>query len=72
MKIFVKDKMNLSETEVEIRCRERDNEVEAIIESVRNVEDTLMGEKENGDKIPVRISRVLYFEAVDRNVYGYT
>ena len=72
MKIFVKDKMNISETEVEIRCRERDNEVEAIIESVRNVEDTLMGEKENGDKVPVRISRVLYFEAVDRNVYGYT
>ena len=72
MKIFVKDKLNLSETEVEIRCRERDEEVERILESVRSLEDTLMGEKENGDKTPVYISRVLYFEAVDRNVFAYT
>ena len=72
MKIFVKDKMNLSETEVEIRCRERDQEVEGIIESIKSVEDTLMGEKENGDKTPVSISKVLYFEAVDRNVFAYT
>ena len=72
MKIFVKDKLNLSETEVEIRCRERDEEVERILESVRSLEDTLMGEKENGDKTPVFISRVLYFEAVDRNVFAYT
>lgn len=72
MKIFVKDKMNISETEVEIRCNERDEEVEAVLESIRSLEDTLMGEKENGDKEPVRISRVLYFEAVDRNVFAYT
>lgn len=72
MKIFVKDKMNISETEVEIRCNERDEEVETVLESIRSLEDTLMGEKENGDKEPVRISRVLYFEAVDRNVFAYT
>ena len=72
MKIFVKDKMNLSESEVEIRCKERDTEVEAVLESIRSVSDTIIGEKENGDKEPVRISRVLYFEAVDRNVFVYT
>ena len=72
MKIFVKDKLNLAETEVEIRCRERDAEVEEIIESIRSLEETLLGEKENGDKIPVTISKVLYFEAVDRNVFAYT
>ena len=72
MKIFVKDKMNLSETEVEIRCKERDTEVEAVLESIKATGDVLMGEKENGDKEPVRISRVLYFEAVDRNVFVYT
>ena len=72
MKIFVKDKMNLSETEVEIRCKERDSEVEAVLESIKATGDVLMGEKENGDKEPVRISRVLYFEAVDRNVFAYT
>ncbi|MBP3233816.1 MAG: LytTR family transcriptional regulator [Eubacterium sp.] len=72
MKLFVKDKMNLSETEVEIRCKERDTEVEAVLEAVKSVSYTLLGEKENGDKEPVRISRVLYFEAVDRNVFAYT
>jgi len=72
LKIFVKDKMNLSETEVEIRCKERDTEVEAVLEAVKSVSYTLLGEKENGDKEPVRISRVLYFEAVDRNVFAYT
>jgi DNA-binding LytR/AlgR family response regulator len=72
LKIFVKDKQNISETEVEIRCRERNEEVERILESVRSLEDTLMGEKENGDKTPVYISKVLYFEAVDRNVFAYT
>lgn len=72
MKIFVKDKMNLSETEVEIRCKERNTEVEAVLESIKIASDTIMGEKENGDMEPVRISRVLYFEAVDRNVFAYT
>lgn len=72
MKIFVKDKMNLSETEVEIRCKERDTEVEAVLESIKIASDSIMGEKENGDMEPVRISRVLYFEAVDRNVFAYT
>ena len=72
MKIFVKDKVKISETEVEIRCREKDSEVEAVLESIKSVSDTLMGEKENGDKEPVRVSKVLYFEAVDRNVFAYT
>ena len=72
LKIFVKDKLNLAETEVEIRCEERDAEVEGIIESIRSLEENLMGEMENGDKIPVIISKVLYFEAVDRNVFAYT
>jgi DNA-binding LytR/AlgR family response regulator len=64
--------MNLSETEVEIRCKERDSEVEAVLESIKATGDVLMGEKENGDKEPVRISRILYLEAVDRNVFAYT
>ena len=72
MKLFVKDKQNLAETEVEIRCRERDAEVENIISAVKAAGNTLIGEKENGDKTPVYISKVLYFEAVDRNVFAYT
>ena len=72
MKLFVKDRMDLAETEVEIRCRERDSEVENIIRSVQTAGDYLICEKENGDKSPVYISRILYFEAVERNVFAYT
>ena len=72
MKLFVRDKLNLAETEVEIRCRERDEEVENLIRTIKSAGDTLIGEKENGDKTPVYISKVLYFEAVDRNVFAYT
>ena len=50
MKLFVKDRMDLTETEVEIRCRERDSEVENIIRSIKTAGDYLICEKENGDK----------------------
>lgn len=72
MKLFVRDNLNLAETEVEIRCSERDEEVKNLINAVKAAGDTLIGEKENGDKTPVYISKVLYFEAVDRNVFAYT
>ena len=72
LKLFVREKKDLTETEVEIRCRERSEEVEGIITAIKAAGDTLMGEKENGDKTPVYISKVLYFEAVDRNVFAYT
>ncbi len=72
MKLFVRDKQNLAETEVEIRCRQRDEEVDNLINAINSAGDTLIGEKENGDKAPVYISKVLYFEAVDRNVFAYT
>ncbi|MBO6166245.1 MAG: LytTR family transcriptional regulator [Eubacterium sp.] len=72
MKLFIRDKLSLAETEVEIRCSERNEEVENLINAVKSAGETLIGEKENGDKTPVYISRVLYFEAVDRNVFAYT
>lgn len=72
MKLFVKDKQSVQETEVEIRCREQDDEVKELIASIRSVGESLIGEKENGDKTPVKISRILYFEAVERNVFAYT
>ena len=72
MKLFVRDNLNLAETEVEIRCSERDEEVKNLINAVKAAGDTFIGEKENGDKTPVYISKVLYFEAVDRNVLAYT
>ena len=72
MKLFVRENQNLAETEVEIRCNERDTEVENLIYAINSAANVIIGEKENGDKIPVYITKVLYFEAVDRSVYAYT
>ncbi len=72
MKLFVKDNQNISETEVEIRCQNRDEEVENLVNAINLAGNTLMGEKENGDKTPVYVSKILYIEAVDRNVFAYT
>ena len=72
MKLFVRENQNLAETEVEIRCNERNAEVENLIYAINSAANVIIGEKENGDKIPVYITKVLYFEAVDRSVYAYT
>ncbi len=72
MKLFVRDNQNLAETEVEIRCNERNEEVENLISAINSATNVIIGEKENGDKTPVYLSKVLYFEAVDRNVYACT
>jgi DNA-binding LytR/AlgR family response regulator len=72
LKLFVRENQNLAETEVEIRCRERNEEVENLIHAINSASNVIILEKENGDKAPVYLSKVLYFEAVDRNVYACT
>jgi len=71
MKLFVKEKCNVTETEVEIRCREKDREVEDLVACIKSATDMIVGEKENGDLLQVRLNRILYFEAVEGRVYAY-
>lgn len=72
MKLFVRENQNLTETEVEIRCKERTDEVENLVCAINSATSVVIGEKENGDKARVYLTKILYFEAVDRNVYAYT
>lgn len=71
MKLFIKEKCNVSETEVEIRCNTRDSEVDNIIYGIKNSCDFLIAEKENGDISQISIPRILYFEAMERHVFAY-
>lgn len=71
VKLFLKEKCQVDETEVEIRCVKRDSEVDNIIKSIKDAGATLIGEKENGDILQISVKEVLYFEAVDRHVYAY-
>ena len=65
MKLFVKEKCEVKETEVEIRCRTRDREVDALIAGIKNAASFLVGEKENGDLCQVPVARIFYFEAIE-------
>ena len=71
MKLFVKEKCDVKETEVEIRCRTRDREVDDLIAGLRSAADTIIGEKENGDFSQVPVVRILYFEAIEGRVFAY-
>ena len=72
MKLFVKENMNLTETEVEIRCQQRDQKVTNLINLIKDSGNMLLGEKESGSLEQISLSRILYFEAVDRYVFAYT
>ncbi len=72
MRLILKENKDLRETEVEIRYRTRDEEVECLIGAVRNSCDRLVGYKDNGESVLLGFSSILYFEAVDRFVFAYT
>ena len=71
MKLFLREIPEISETEVEVRYRERDNEVDNLVRVIRSSTDVLPGINEKGDMEMIYISQILYIEAVDRDVFAY-
>ena len=71
MKLFLREIPEISETEVEVRYRERDNEVDNLVRVIRSSTDILPGINEKGDMEMIYISQILYIEAVDRDVFAY-
>lgn len=71
MKLIIKEKAAVKETEVEIRCVTRDNEVENIVQGIKSASSLIVAKKENGDFCQLRPSQILYFEALERLVYAY-
>ena len=71
VKLFLREDKELRETEVEIRYRIRDEEVDAVISAVNSSSDVIIGIKDNGDSERLYVAKILYFEAVDRYVFAY-
>ena len=71
MKLFLREIPTLSETEVEIRFRERDSEVDNLVRAISSSDDALAGINEKGDTEMIYISQILYIEAVDKDVFAY-
>ena len=71
MKLFLREIPTVSETEVEIRFRERDQEVDNLVRAISSSDDSLAGINDKGDTEIIYISQILYIEAVDRDVFVY-
>jgi len=71
MKLFLRERPDITETEVEIRYRVKDQEVESLIRSVNQSSDSVLGINAQGDTEKIYVSGILYFEAVDRDVFAY-
>ena len=71
MKLFLREIPTVSETEVEVRFRERDSEVENIIRAISSSGDVIYGIDDKGDTEMIYISQILYIEAVDKDVFAY-
>lgn len=71
MKLFLREIPDISETEVEVRYRERDNEVDNLVRVISSSADAIPGINDKGDTEMIYISQILYIEAVDRDVFAY-
>lgn len=71
MKLILRECREIPETEVEIRYRERDSEVDNLINVINASGDVLSGINAKGDTVKIYLSQILYIEAVDRGVYAY-
>jgi len=72
VRLFLKEIRDLKETEVEIRYKEKDTEVQNLISAVNSVSDRLPAFTESGENVLLIVSKILYFEAVDRYVFAYS
>ena len=71
MKLFLRETPEISETEVEIRYREKDHEVDNLVRVISSSTDVIPGINDKGDTEMIYISQILYIEAVDRDVFAY-
>lgn len=71
MKLFLRETPEISETEVEIRYREKDHEVDNLVRVISFSTDVIPGINDKGDTEMIYISQILYVEAVDRDVFAY-
>lgn len=71
MKISLLTGHLLTHPEVDIRCRENDNEVKKIVCALHSCEKRLVA-KLNDEIVFLHPSTVLYFETVDRTTFAYS
>lgn len=70
MKIEVIVEKEQTEKTIKIYCQEVDQTVEKIISTLKNIDSSIIGKKDN-ENFVLRLEDVYYFEAVENKVFAY-
>lgn len=70
MKIEIITEDSNEELTIRIHCKEVNNEVERLINSLKNSSISLMG-KLDGESVVIDLKDIYYFEAVENKVFAY-
>ncbi len=71
MKISVEERPDIEETEVIIRCPEKNEQVNELLRSI-SFFNKLVKAKKEGRNYTLKPSQIYYFDAVDNKVFAYT
>lgn len=71
MQILMEENAGVEETQVIIRCRQADAQVQKLLASLRAMEQKLTGER-GGQTFLLDFSEVLYIDTVDKKTFLYT
>jgi len=71
MKIKVQEIANLSEIEIVVNCRERNESVNTIVDTLRLFDRVITGKKEDKTFL-IRPHEIFYFDSVNDKVFCYT
>ena len=70
MKLTVEEDASLKETEITIKCREKDDKINKLIEMISTYYINVTGKKD-GENYRLSLDDIYYFEAVENRVFAY-
>lgn len=70
MKLTVEEDASLKETEITIKCREKDEKINKLIEMISTYYINVTGKKD-GENYRLSLDDIYYFEAVENRVFAY-
>lgn len=70
MKISVKQNPSCTQTQIEIVCREIDENIKQLVDHIKLHQYTLVGQKDN-TQVTVLLNDVFYFDTVDNKTFVY-
>ena len=70
MKLTVEEDASLKETEITIKCREKDEKINKLIEMISTYYINVTGKKD-GENYRLSLDDIYYFESVENRVFAY-